>query len=49
MWNHYTHLEAYFGVPAAGGPLHTLNRDTYVGPAAAIHFGGAGCRTECPT
>jgi fatty-acyl-CoA synthase len=25
MWNHYTHLEAYFGVPVAGGVLHTLN------------------------
>jgi len=25
MWNHYAHFEAYFGVPAAGGVLHTLN------------------------
>lgn len=25
MWNHYAHLEAYFGVPAAGAVLHTLN------------------------
>jgi len=25
MWNHSTYLEAYFGVPAAGGVLHTLN------------------------
>jgi fatty-acyl-CoA synthase len=25
MWNHYAHLEAYFGIPAAGGVLHTLN------------------------
>jgi acyl-CoA synthetase (AMP-forming)/AMP-acid ligase II len=25
MWNHSAHLEAYFGVPAAGGVLHTLN------------------------
>jgi fatty-acyl-CoA synthase len=24
-WNHYTHLECYFGIPAAGGVLHTLN------------------------
>ena len=24
-WNHQQHLEAYFGVPAAGGVLHTLN------------------------
>jgi fatty-acyl-CoA synthase len=24
-WNHHAHLEAYFGVPAAGGVLHTLN------------------------
>jgi fatty-acyl-CoA synthase len=25
MWNHYVHLEAHFGVPAAGGILHALN------------------------
>jgi fatty-acyl-CoA synthase len=25
MWNQYAHLEAYFGVPTAGGVLHTLN------------------------
>ncbi len=25
MWNHYAHLEAYFGIPAAGGVVHTLN------------------------
>ncbi len=25
MWNHYAHLEAYFGVPLAGGIVHTLN------------------------
>ena len=25
MWNHATHLETYFGVPVAGGVLHTLN------------------------
>ncbi|MHB8626897.1 MAG: long-chain fatty acid--CoA ligase [Aggregatilineales bacterium] len=25
MWNHYAHLEAYFGIPAAGGVFHTLN------------------------
>ncbi len=24
-WNHTAHMEAYFGVPAAGGVLHTLN------------------------
>ena len=24
-WNHHVHLECYFGVPAAGGVLHTLN------------------------
>jgi fatty-acyl-CoA synthase len=24
-WNHYAHLEAYFGIPAAGGVMHTLN------------------------
>jgi fatty-acyl-CoA synthase len=25
MWNHAGHLEAFFGVPCAGGILHTLN------------------------
>ncbi len=25
MWNHYAHLECYFGIPAAGAVLHTLN------------------------
>ena len=25
MWNHYAHLEAYFGIPIVGGVLHTLN------------------------
>ena len=24
-WNHHAHLEAYFGIPAAGGVMHTLN------------------------
>jgi fatty-acyl-CoA synthase len=24
-WNHYQHLEAYFGIPLMGGVLHTLN------------------------
>jgi len=28
-WNHYAHLEAYFGIPAAGGVLHTLNLRLY--------------------
>jgi len=25
MWNHSWHMEAYFGIPAAGAVLHTLN------------------------
>jgi fatty-acyl-CoA synthase len=25
MWNHYAHMEAYFGVPSADGVIHTLN------------------------
>lgn len=25
MWNQHEHLEAYFGIPAAGAVLHTLN------------------------
>lgn len=25
LWNHHVHLEAYFGIPVAGGVVHTLN------------------------
>lgn len=25
MWSHYVHMEAYFGIPIAGGVVHTLN------------------------
>jgi fatty-acyl-CoA synthase len=25
MWNHSVHVEAYFGIPVAGGVIHTLN------------------------
>jgi len=25
MWNHFAHLEAYFGIPCAGFVIHTLN------------------------
>ncbi len=25
MWNQYVHLECYFGIPCAGGVMHTLN------------------------
>jgi fatty-acyl-CoA synthase len=25
MWNHSTHLEAYFGIPQSGAVIHTLN------------------------
>ena len=25
MWNHYAHVEAYFGIPVSGGVLQTLN------------------------
>src|SRR5437867_13369363 len=24
-WNHYQHLEAYFGIPSSGAVVHTLN------------------------
>jgi fatty-acyl-CoA synthase len=30
MWNHYAHLEAYFGAPVAGGVLHPLNLRLHV-------------------
>jgi acyl-CoA synthetase (AMP-forming)/AMP-acid ligase II len=36
LWNHAEHLEAYFGVPAAGGVLHTLNPRLHPDEIAAI-------------
>nr|MBA3560275.1 AMP-binding protein [Gemmatimonadaceae bacterium] len=24
-WNHYRHLEAYYGIPSSGAVVHTLN------------------------
>src|SRR5437899_4103856 len=35
-WNHYAHLEAYFGVPAAGGVVHTLNLRLHANELAFI-------------
>jgi fatty-acyl-CoA synthase len=36
MWNHSGHLEAFFGVPAAGGILHTVNLRLHPNEIAAI-------------
>lgn len=36
MWNHRVHLEAYFGIPAAGGILHPLNLRLHPGELAYI-------------
>ena len=36
MWNHASHLEAFFGVPSAGGILHTLNLRLHPHEIAAI-------------
>src|ERR1700746_2563116 len=36
MWNHTSHLEAFFGVPCAGGILHTLNLRLHPHEIAAI-------------
>ncbi|HKW65039.1 MAG TPA: long-chain fatty acid--CoA ligase [Candidatus Acidoferrum sp.] len=36
MWNHSSHLEAFFGVPCAGGILHTLNLRLHPHEIAAI-------------
>ncbi|HLZ07793.1 MAG TPA: long-chain fatty acid--CoA ligase, partial [Chloroflexota bacterium] len=35
-WNHHQHLEAYFGVPAAGAVLHTLNLRLHPGDLTYI-------------
>ena len=43
MWNHYAHLEAYFGIPIAGGVLHTLNLRLHPSDIAYI-IGHAGDR-----
>ena len=41
MWNHYCHLEAYFGIPACGAVVHTLNLRLHPSELAyiAIHAG----------
>lgn len=36
MWNHSSHLEAFWGVPCAGGILHTLNLRLHPHEIAAI-------------
>ncbi len=36
MWNHSGHLEAFFGVPCAGGILHTLNLRLHPNEIATI-------------
>ena len=36
MWNHSAHLEAFFGVPCAGGILHTLNLRLHADEIAGI-------------
>lgn len=36
MFNHYAHLEAFFGVPAAGGVLHTVNHRLHANDVAYI-------------
>src|SRR5262249_11490177 len=36
MWNHATHLEAYFGIPEAGAVIHTLNLRLHPGELAFI-------------
>jgi fatty-acyl-CoA synthase len=36
MWNHAGHLEAFFGVPCAGGILHTLNLRLHPNEIATI-------------
>jgi len=35
-WNHYQHLEAYFGIPCGGFVLHTLNLRLHPGDLAFI-------------
>jgi fatty-acyl-CoA synthase len=42
-WNHYQHLEAYFGIPCAGLVLHTLNLRLHPNDLAYI-AGHAGDR-----
>ena len=35
-WNHHAHLECYFGIPACGGVMHTLNLRLAPGDIGAI-------------
>ena len=36
LWNHHAHLECYFGIPAAGGVMHTLNLRLARSPLASF-------------
>jgi fatty-acyl-CoA synthase len=36
MWNHVRHLEVFFGIPCAGGVLHTLNLRLHPAEIASI-------------
>jgi fatty-acyl-CoA synthase len=40
-WNHYQHLEAYFGVPCGGFVLHTINVRLHPGDVSYIANHGA--------
>ncbi|MGB7847412.1 MAG: AMP-binding protein, partial [Candidatus Acidiferrum sp.] len=42
MWNHHAHLEAYLGIPACGGVMHTLNLRLAPGEIAYIARHGGG-------
>jgi fatty-acyl-CoA synthase len=42
MWNHAAHLEAFLGVPSAGGILHSLNLRLHPHEIAAIAKHGGG-------
>src|SRR5262245_56718989 len=35
-WSHHAHLEAYFGIPCAGGVAHTLNLRLHAHELATI-------------
>ena len=37
-WNHHAHLECYFGIPAAGGVMHTLNLRLAPDELSLIHI-----------
>ena len=47
MWNHYAHLEAYFGIPIAGGVAAHPQPAALAQPVGLRHQPGPGPLPDC--